>query len=140
MWFDGEWTEWWTEEDAQELYTYLRGLKPDLIINNRVGKGRAGHGGHEQGRTASTRATSARPNRRSPPPGMPGVDWESCMTMNDTWGFRSDDHNWKSAETLIRNIIDIASKGGNYLLNVGPTAEGRSPARRSSGCRRSARG
>ena len=50
------------------------------------------------------------------------------MTMNDTWGFKRDDHHWKSAEMLVRNIIDIASKGGNYLLNVGPTAEGEIPA------------
>ena len=46
------------------------------------------------------------------------------MTMNDTWGYKSYDHNWKSTETLLRNLIDIASKGGNYLLNVGPTNEG----------------
>ena len=50
------------------------------------------------------------------------------MTLNGTWGYRSYDTNWKSAETLIRNLVDIASKGGNYLLNVGPTAEGRIPA------------
>jgi alpha-L-fucosidase len=50
------------------------------------------------------------------------------MTMNDTWGFKSYDQNWKSAEQLIRNLVDIASKGGNYLLNVGPTAEGEIPA------------
>ena len=50
------------------------------------------------------------------------------MTMNDTWGFKSYDHKWKSTERLIRTIIDIASKGGNYLLNVGPTAEGLIPA------------
>ena len=49
------------------------------------------------------------------------------MTMNDTWGFKSYDHNWKSTETLIRNLVDIASKGGNYLLNVGPTSEGLIP-------------
>jgi len=49
------------------------------------------------------------------------------MTMNDTWGFKSTDHNWKSSETLIRNLVDIASKGGNYLLNVGPTSEGLIP-------------
>jgi alpha-L-fucosidase len=46
------------------------------------------------------------------------------MTMNNTWGFKKDDNNWKSNEVLIRNLVDIASKGGNYLLNVGPTAEG----------------
>jgi alpha-L-fucosidase len=44
--------------------------------------------------------------------------------MNDTWGFVSHDNNWKSAQMLIRNLVDIASKGGNYLLNVGPTAQG----------------
>jgi alpha-L-fucosidase len=49
------------------------------------------------------------------------------MTMNDTWGYKSTDHNWKSAETLIHNLVDIAAKGGNYLLNVGPTAEGLIP-------------
>ena len=50
------------------------------------------------------------------------------MTMNDAWGFESNDHNWKSLETLIRNLVDIASKGGNYLLNEGPTFEGQIPA------------
>jgi len=55
------------------------------------------------------------------------VAWESCMTMNDTWGYKADDHNWKSTETLVRNLIDIASKGGNYLLNIGPTGEGEIP-------------
>ena len=49
------------------------------------------------------------------------------MTMNDTWGYKTDDHNWKSTETLVRNLADIASKGGNYLLNVGPTSEGLIP-------------
>src|SRR5205085_1686181 len=53
--------------------------------------------------------------------------WESCMTMNDTWGYARNDHNWKSEETLIHNLIDIASKGGNYLLNVGPTELGEFP-------------
>ena len=53
------------------------------------------------------------------------------MTMNNTWGFKRDDNNWKSAETLIRNLCDIASKHGNYLLNVGPTSEGLIPARKA---------
>ena len=50
------------------------------------------------------------------------------MTVNDTWGYKSYDDNWKSVETLLRNLCDIASKGGNYLLNVGPTSEGVIPA------------
>jgi alpha-L-fucosidase len=67
------------------------------------------------------------PEQEIPDTGQPGVDWESCMTMNDTWGFKSFDDNWKSTETLVQNLVDIASKGGNYLLNVGPTAEGLIP-------------
>jgi alpha-L-fucosidase len=58
---------------------------------------------------------------------MPGRDWETCMTMNDTWGYKSYDNHWKSVETLLRNLVDIASKGGNYLLNVGPTCLGEIP-------------
>ena len=57
-----------------------------------------------------------------------GVDWESCMTLNDHWGYNSHDKNWKSVTTIIHNLVDCASKGGNYLLNVGPTAEGLIPA------------
>lgn len=58
---------------------------------------------------------------------LDGRDWETCMTMNGSWGYKSTDHKWKSTETLVRNLIDIASKNGNYLLNVGPTAEGEFP-------------
>ena len=54
-------------------------------------------------------------------------DWESCMTMNGSWGFHANDTNWKSVDTLIFNAVDCASKGGNYLLNVGPTALGEIP-------------
>jgi alpha-L-fucosidase len=50
------------------------------------------------------------------------------MTMNGTWGYKSYDHNYKSPVLLIQNLLDIASKGGNFLLNVGPTAEGEFPA------------
>ncbi len=125
LWFDGEWCDWYTEEDASDVYRYLRKLKPQLIINNRVGKGRQGMEGLTKG--AEHAGDFGTPEQQIPATGLPGVDWESCMTMNDTWGYKSDDHNWKSSETLIRNLIDIASKGGNYLLNVGPTAEGLIP-------------
>jgi len=126
LWFDGEWTDWWTEDDARDLYAFLRALKPSLIINNRIGKGRSGMEGMSR-KDKEYAGDFGTPEQQIPATGLVGVDWESCMTMNDTWGFRSDDHKWKPAETLVRNIIDTASKGGNYLLNVGPTAEGEIP-------------
>ena len=58
---------------------------------------------------------------------MAGLYWETCMTMNDHWGYNKHDDRWKSAEDLIRKLADIASKGGNFLLNVGPTSEGMFP-------------
>jgi alpha-L-fucosidase len=126
LWFDGEWQDWWTEEDGQDLYKFVRGLKPDIIINNRVGKGRQGM----QGMNKTDRQYSGdfgTPEQQIPANGLPGVDWESCMTMNTTWGYKFYDNQWKSTETIVRNLIDIASKGGNYLLNVGPTSEGLIP-------------
>jgi alpha-L-fucosidase len=127
LWFDGEWVDWWTEEDGQALYTFVRGLKPDILINNRVGKGRKGM----EGLNKTDRVYAGdfgTPEQQIPASGLPGVDWESCMTMNETWGFKHYDENWKSSRTLVRNLVDIVSKGGNYLLNVGPTAEGGIPA------------
>ncbi|MGH7152272.1 MAG: alpha-L-fucosidase, partial [Planctomycetota bacterium] len=62
-----------------------------------------------------------------PATGLPGVDWESCMTMNDHWGWNARDSNWKSAADLIRKLVEVASKGGNFLLNVGPKPDGTFP-------------
>ncbi len=126
LWFDGEWEETWNAELGWDLYRYVRSLDPDIIVNNRVGKGRGGMAGlTAEGNFAGDFGT---PEQEIPNTGLPGVDWESCMTMNDTWGYATDDHNWKSATTLIRNLCDTAGKGGNFLLNVGPTAEGLIPA------------
>lgn len=58
---------------------------------------------------------------------LDGKDWETNMTMNDTWGYRTDDHKWKSTEVLLHQLIDIASKGGNFLLNIGPKPDGTFP-------------
>jgi alpha-L-fucosidase len=109
---------WWdtscdmNKERADKLAALLK-LKPGIIFNNRLG------GGY-QGDTET-------PEQSIPATGFKGRDWETCMTMNDTWGFKSYDNNWKSTETILRNLVDIASKGGNYLLNVGPTSEGLIP-------------
>lgn len=127
LWFDGEWQEWWTEADGKELYKFVKDLKPNIIINNRVGRGRQGMQG--MSKTDQEYAGDfGTPEQQIPANGLPGVDWESCMTMNTTWGFKFYDDKWKSSQVLIRNLIDIASKGGNYLLNVGPTKEGLIPA------------
>jgi alpha-L-fucosidase len=125
LWFDGEWIGEWTEQEGKDLYRYVRSLQPEIIVNNRVGKGRNGLEGMNSDTTAA--GDYGTPEQEIPATGLPGVDWESCMTMNDNWGFRATDTNWKSTEDLIHNLVDIASKGGNYLLNVGPTAEGLIP-------------
>jgi len=126
VWFDGEWESTWTHERGVDLYHYVRSLQPNIIINNRVDTARGGMNGFN----TKTEAVGdyGTPEQTIPANGIPGTDWESCMTMNDTWGFSSHDHNWKSSVTLVRNLIDCASKGGNYLLNVGPTPEGEIPA------------
>jgi alpha-L-fucosidase len=110
---------WWdtptdmNKERADKLIPLLK-LQPGIIHNNRLGGGYKGD--------------TETPEQYIPATGYPGRDWETCMTLNDTWGFKSYDHNWKSTETLVRNLVDIASKGGNYLLNIGPTKEGEIPA------------
>jgi len=109
---------WWdtpkdmTKDRADMLLPLLK-LQPGIIWNNRLGGGYKGD--------------TETPEQTIPATGFKDRDWETCMTINDTWGYKSYDHNWKSTKTLLRNLIDIASKGGNYLLNVGPTAEGEFP-------------
>jgi alpha-L-fucosidase len=106
---------WWdtpvgmTPERAEKLLPLLK-LQPDIISNNRLDAKKAS-GDYQT------------PENKIPASGLPG-DWETCMTMNRTWGFRASDDNWKSSSVLVSNLVDIASKGGNYLLNVGPTSEG----------------
>ena len=126
LWFDGEWIDDYTTEMGKDLYQFVRGLQPDIIVNNRVDKGRKGMEGLD--REGDFAGDFGTPEQEIPDTGHPGLDWESCMTMNDTWGWKAADTNWKSDEVLIRNLIDVVSKGGNYLLNVGPTPEGYIPA------------
>jgi alpha-L-fucosidase len=126
LWFDGEWESPWTHERGVDLWNYLRALDPKLIINNRIGKARAGMEGMDAGKDRV--GDYGTPEQQIPPAGFgPGVDWETCMTMNNHWGYNKHDDHWKSPETIIHNLCDIASKGGNYLLNVGPTSEGLIP-------------
>ncbi len=125
LWFDGEWEKTWTHERGRDLYDYVRGLQPDIIVNNRVGKNRAGMQGLSKG--TEIVGDYGTPEQEIPAGGLPGVDWESCMTMNNHWGYNQHDQHWKSSAEMIRMLVDIVSKGGNYLLNVGPTSEGLIP-------------
>ena len=122
LWFDGEWIKEWNADLGRELYAMCRQLQPGVIVNNRVGKGRQG-----MSNSRTSAGDFGTPEQEIPATGIPGYDWETCMTMNDTWGFKIDDQNWKSPEQLIRMLINIVSKGGNFLLNVGPTALGEIP-------------
>ena len=125
LWFDGEWIPEYTHTMGLDMYNFARGLKPDILINNRVDTGRQGMQG--MNRDDQQYAGDFGTPEQEILDGTSAFDWESCMTMNDTWGFKTSDDNWKSAETLIHNLVDVAAKGGNYLLNVGPTAEGLIP-------------
>jgi alpha-L-fucosidase len=108
---------WWdvptdmTEERAAKFQPLLA-LQPNIITNDRLGGGYKGD--------------LFTPEQYIPATGIKGL-WETCMTINNTWGFKEKDHNWKSGKSLIRNLIEAASKGGNYLLNVGPEPTGKFP-------------
>jgi alpha-L-fucosidase len=125
MWFDGEWENTWNHERGLRLWSLCRALDPRLIVNNRVDVHRGGMGGFSQNGEAV--GDFHTPEQEIPATGLPGQDWESCMTMNSHWGWNAADTRWKSSRELVRNLIDIASKGGNYLLNVGPRADGTFP-------------
>ena len=125
MWFDGDWIPDYTRDMARDMYAFIREIQPNAIINNRVDKGRKGMAGmNKEGNFLGDFGT---PEKEIPDTGLDGADWESCLTMNNTWGFKRSDRNWKSTEVLIQSLIEIVSKGGNLLLNVGPTAEGEIP-------------
>jgi alpha-L-fucosidase len=111
---------WWdtptnmTDEAALKLQELLK-LQPGIITNDRL-------------KRPNFPGDTKTPEQKIPTQAeLDGMDWETCMTMNGTWGFRTSDNRWKSTETLIRNLCDIASKGGNYLLNVGPKPDGTFP-------------
>ena len=106
LWFDTP--EKISAAESQELADLIHKLQPDCIINSRVGHGLGDYGVSEQ----------------KIPGGSDTKPWETCMTLNGHWGYFLGDEKWKPADTVIHNLVDIISKGGNYLLNVGPTGTG----------------
>ena len=111
---------WWdtptnmTDAYATKLQALLK-LQPNIITNDRL-------------KRPNFPGDTGTPEQKIPGQNeLDGKDWETCMTMGSSWGYKSWDTNWKTPEKLIRNLCDIASKGGNYLLNIGPDALGQIP-------------
>ena len=108
IWFDTP-----HDDDAasapQRFIDIVHTLQPGCLIDGRLG---------------AARATTARWATTRFPTTVVDEDWEVPATLNDTWGYKSYDNDWKTPEDLTFKLVDIVSKGGNYLLNVGPTAEG----------------
>jgi len=112
LWWDGAWEHTAQELHSHDVNSFVRSLQPAILINplNKLPE------------------DYMMVERAIPTNGFPGGrPWETDMTINDTWGYAKNDMNWKSAKTLARQLIDVVSKGGNYVLNVGPTADGLFP-------------
>src|SRR5258707_7763977 len=120
MWFDGDWcanpasptlTDWWIESDGLNLYNYLLGLKPSLIVNERVKRG-FGLGDWDSPEQTVPAAPLSRP-------------WETIETMNGAWGYNiGSESSYKSSASLIREMLQVVSRDGNFLLNIGPKGDG----------------
>ncbi len=121
LWFDGEWESPWTHEMGMDLYKYVRGLDNEIIINNRVDKGRQGmEGVSKSDRFAGDFATPEQQVGRYDPV----TPWESCITMCTQWAWKPNDK-LKSRKKCIQTLIRTAGGDGNLLFNVGPMLDGR---------------
>ena len=130
LFFDGDWMPQWLLQPGvgRDIEAFCRRLQPDVIINNRVGT-----------RSVFSIMPWMEPLTRNTSGGdyetpeqfvmktPPRRDWETCMTMNGSWGHHARDRDWKSTRTLLQHLVDACSKGGNFLLNVGPDRLGRFP-------------
>jgi alpha-L-fucosidase len=142
MWWDYSGLDFQGDEAwrAFDLMALARAKQPRIVMNNRLFRTPEA-GWKSMGTEGYAPSLNPKygdfitPEQHIPATGMPAVDWETCMTMNTTWGYSDHDHAWKPHETLIRNLVDIASKGGNYLLNIGPKGDGSVPEESLGGMR-----
>jgi alpha-L-fucosidase len=129
LWFDYSFDDYTGEKwKAKELVQMIRKYQPNIILNNRLEV--------NQG-TDTTARVLGYGDFETPEQGIPDkgladrygnpIPWETCMTMNNNWGYDAFDHNWKSPELLIQSLVNCVSKNGNLLLNVGPDARGNIP-------------
>ncbi|MFC3769192.1 alpha-L-fucosidase [Paenibacillus sp. GCM10012303] len=124
MWFDFSYDNMTGEKwKATELVRMIRSIQPDIIIDNRLG------GNIRAAEPEEYAGDFFSPEQIIPPGGIVDVNgksvpWEACITLNDHWGYVSTDKNYKSAQQVIRTLVECVSKNGNLLLNVGPDAKG----------------
>lgn len=111
IWFDTPLTI--SHAQSLAIRRFVKKLQPGCLVSGRIGHGLGDYG---------------IPRDNQMPPGRLAGDWEVCATLNHTWGFKSHDHEWKSSTDLVRTLVESASKNANYLLNIGPDADGRVPA------------
>lgn len=107
LWFDGDWERSAAEWTAPALRRHIKSLQPDVVINDRL-PGQGDYRTPEQGFPLTA----------------PDGPWELCLTIGDHWAWRPDDTNNKSARSLLATLIDVAARGGNLLLNIGPKPDG----------------
>jgi alpha-L-fucosidase len=115
LWYDVDWPLTAEQWESKKMNEMVFKLQPDIIVNNR--NGLPGD--------FSTPEQTIRAERG-------GRAWESCMTMNNSWGYTPADDDWKSAKTVVRNLVTCARGGGNYLLNIGPKPDGSVPEQSAS--------
>lgn len=122
IWFDGQWEKSWTHQDGMELYKFIRDMRDDILINNRVDKGFKGMAGMTDS-VAKYAGDYGTPEQR-----IGGFSrefpWESCITVGEQWAWKPDDK-MKSVEEIVRTLIKTVGGNGNLLLNVGPMPDGR---------------
>jgi alpha-L-fucosidase len=124
LWFDGEWDYPASVWRAPELVRMIHELQPSALVNDRLGKGERGVSPLAD---FYTREQPSEMNVTMPFERQKPYVWEACMTMGESWQYSVKDTKFKTAAELIRTLVDVVSRGGNLLLNVGPTPDGEIP-------------
>jgi len=133
MWFDFSYDHMRGETwQGAELVDMVRTLQPGVLIDNRIEVSGEGFGSLYNCDPAPYHGDFVTPEKFIPPQGIRDVQgnpmvWESCITMNNNWGYCPQDHNYKPASLLIKKLVECVSKGGNMILNVGPDGDGNFP-------------
>jgi alpha-L-fucosidase len=128
LWFDTPFSM--KPEIGRKMVNAIRAIKPDTLVNSRLmymGNQVEGLKPEQLDELEDIGVDFLSYRDRTIPPNSPWEYWETCMTLNDSWGYNKRDNNWKTPATVVKQLVEVVSKGGSFLLNVGPTAEGEIP-------------